>query len=183
MKYAFKNVLNHSVTWLFSDLMVDRDSESLVSKHHPLMRSFKRQVLPKQRTLCRDLASANIEALRDPVNASDLYEWLSMISLDSPRIDRLDKIDPYLSRYELPRFDTLEADPIESKPLSRLLVRVVWQGFLTAQFITNLWLIARKAKGEDWIALNVGCFGNRAYSLLEVGSKGTLVWEAEDRIG
>ncbi len=34
--------------------------------------------------------------------ALEIYEWLSLVSLESPRILAGDDIDPYLSRYQAP---------------------------------------------------------------------------------
>jgi hypothetical protein len=61
-----------------------------------------------------------------------LYEWLSLLSLDSPRIRKNDAIDPYLSRYAVPN----DGDAGEA----RAVVRVKWTGFLPIQWFSELWL-------------------------------------------
>lgn len=53
----------------------------------------------------------------------DIYEWLSLVRLGSPRLDPTDNIDPFLSRYETPG----ELEDKEETNLSR----ISWTGFLT----------------------------------------------------
>ena len=62
---------------------------------------------------------------------ADVYEWLNMVSLPSPRINVADGIDPYLSRYEIPNTN-------QSAP--QVLVRLRWRGLLPASWIMDLWL-------------------------------------------
>lgn len=64
------------------------------------------------------LSSAGREDFED--FATSLYEWLSLVRLQSPRIQIGDQIDPYLSRYQVPDGGS------EGK-----LCKISWQGFLT----------------------------------------------------
>jgi ribonuclease P/MRP protein subunit RPP40 len=50
--------------------------------------------------------------------STGVYEWLSLVRLQSPRIEVGDKIDPYLSRYQVPESEA------ESK-----ICKISWQGF------------------------------------------------------
>jgi ribonuclease P/MRP protein subunit RPP40 len=50
--------------------------------------------------------------------ATDIYEWLSLVRLESPRILLGDGIDPYLSRYRVPG----------ETPQTASLCKVSWQG-------------------------------------------------------
>jgi ribonuclease P/MRP protein subunit RPP40 len=63
------------------------------------------------------LASSGKEDFED--FSTGLYEWLSLVRLRSPRIQVGDKIDPYLSRYQVP----------EGQMGSKL-CKISWQGFL-----------------------------------------------------
>ena len=56
--------------------------------------------------------------------AADLYEWLSLIRLESPRILSSDQIDPYLSRYRAP------GDGQTHEPAN--LCKISWQGLLSS---------------------------------------------------
>lgn len=61
-----------------------------------------------------------VPAARDDFEtfATEIYEWLSLVRLESPRVNPTDNIDPFLSRYQVPGEQ-------------RTNVRVItWEGFL-----------------------------------------------------
>jgi len=70
------------------------------------------------------------DGLRDYCN--EMSEWLSLVSLGSPRILQGDSIDPYLSRFEVPQAAG-EEEEVD-------LAVVDWQGFIPAKWITRLLL-------------------------------------------
>lgn len=119
----------------------------------------------------------SILSVCDPVDAAGLYEWLSLVSLESPRITADDAIDPYLSRYEVPDFEAA-ATETEGTIMIKRLVKLRWHGLITPNFITSLWLLVQKAVGEEWAALNVACFRGNSYSLLGVSARESLTWES-----
>lgn len=47
-----------------------------------------------------------LAAKHDPLTLSEMYEWLGMLFIASPRVKRNDVIDPYLSSYFTPKFGT-----------------------------------------------------------------------------
>lgn len=65
-------------------------------------------------------------------SCGSLSEWLSMISLDSPRVTADDEVDPYLSRYAVPDVDS-------SRPSN--LVSLKWHGLLPPRWVTQLYLL------------------------------------------
>lgn len=67
--------------------------------------------------------------IRDYCN--DILEWLSLISLDSPRISTNDTIDPYLSRYAVPQQEFAK---------SSATVSVKWRGLIPSQWIIHLFI-------------------------------------------
>ena len=82
--------------------------------------------------------------------AVEIHEWLSLISLESPRINPDDHIDSFLSRY---------ASPGESKTSSDL-VKISWRGFLSPSwahkmFVHMLLIVPRDA----WFVYTAGGFG------------------------
>jgi ribonuclease P/MRP protein subunit RPP40 len=70
--------------------------------------------------------------------ATDIYEWLSLVRLESPRILSTDDIDPYLSRYRVPG-QSQDQNPTP-------LCKISWQGFLSSAW-------ARKALVDVILAL------------------------------
>jgi ribonuclease P/MRP protein subunit RPP40 len=56
--------------------------------------------MPKLAPSLDPLAPGARQAFED--FSTELYEWLSLVRLQSPRIQVGDQIDPYLSRYQVP---------------------------------------------------------------------------------
>jgi ribonuclease P/MRP protein subunit RPP40 len=63
-------------------------------------------------------------------DALEILEWLDLLTLQSPRLDPHDKIDPYLCRYALERPAV--------RPQAFVLLN--WRGFLPAAWIRKLFL-------------------------------------------
>ena len=59
----------------------------------------------------------------------EIYEWLSLVGLQSPRVVLGDAIDPYLSRYQVPN---------DNSENTMNLVTLTWTGFLPAQWVRGL---------------------------------------------
>jgi ribonuclease P/MRP protein subunit RPP40 len=92
----------------------------------------------------KDVDSINGEDLED--FAIETHEWLSLVSLDSPRIDPDNKIDSFLSRY---------AAPGESRIRSKL-VRISWRGFLPPIWVHETFVEALLLTPRDsWLACSV----------------------------
>jgi ribonuclease P/MRP protein subunit RPP40 len=132
--WSFKNVLKDPLTWLFCDLSSGDDGP--VKKHHPITRACGAQVYrlnnlkvpvlnPPEKTLASFLDDFNDYAL-------NMQEWLALISIESPRIRVGDKIDPFLSRYEV-ELDT--ATPEAN------VVRMQWKGMLPACWVARLFAV------------------------------------------
>lgn len=106
---------------------------SPIAKHHPI--TCVSQFTAKNKAVVTPSFSlfSMAEAAASDIDEEDhlaLLEWLSLVVLESPRVLRNDKIDPYLCQYEVPGGDrALETD----------IVVLSWRGFLTAEWITNLY--------------------------------------------
>jgi ribonuclease P/MRP protein subunit RPP40 len=78
------------------------------------------------------------------------HEWLSLISLGSPRIDPNDRIDPILSRY---------MPPGESTKSSKL-VKVTWRGFLAPSWVHATFArLLLACPNNSWFSFYVCGFG------------------------
>lgn len=81
--------------------------------------------------------------------AVDIYEWLSLISLESPRVNSGDNIDRFLSRYD---------QPISSDTAGEL-VKVTWIGFIPPSWAHSTFIQALLAAPKDsWFSYYVGGF-------------------------
>lgn len=89
--------------------------------------------------------------------ATDLYEWLSLVRLSSPRVEVGDAIDPYLSSYRVPSFSE-DGDDEEQARTSRLR-RVTWRGFIPPTWVRDaLAAILRAVPARSWLALSATSF-------------------------
>ncbi|KAJ6782631.1 hypothetical protein PWT90_00184 [Aphanocladium album] len=77
--------------------------------------------------------------------AADLYEWLSLVRLGSPRVLHNDTIDPYLSRYIVP----------DSAPGETSVSRTSWDGVFSSSWVSNLVSTLFAACPEDsWLVIS-----------------------------
>lgn len=80
----------------------------------------------------------------DADTAADLYEWLSLVRLGSPRVLYKDSIDPYLSRYS----------PPDCPPGEINVGRISWDGLMSPSWVSNLASALLAACPEDsWFAI------------------------------
>lgn len=87
--------------------------------------------------------------------ASDLYEWLSLIRLESPRVRAGDHVDPYLSRYRAPGDASGQME----------VCRVSWQGFISTQWVRGLLAaLVTKCPSQAWFSLNATELAKNIYA-------------------
>lgn len=86
--------------------------------------------------------------------ATDIYEWLSLLRLGSPRVDANDKIDPYLSGYSVPG----DAEDGQNGQNHRL-CRISWQGFIPPNWTRQILADAILAlPSKSWFSLSATSF-------------------------
>lgn len=85
--------------------------------------------------------------------ATETYEWLSLIRLQSPRVAAGDNIDPYLSRYQTPT-------PLDSaSPSHDKICKITWQGFFTPAWVRSVLITALVAlPSRAWFSLSATSF-------------------------
>ena len=111
---------------------------------------------------------------------TDIYEWLSLVQLESPRVDANDRIDSFLSRYTPPE--------ASSESLPESLVRVSWSGFLPPSWAHKTFVESvLAASSQSWFAFTATGFQNsmpagaRDCTVLKIPGKSSefLLWEVE----
>ncbi|KAK7221916.1 hypothetical protein V2G26_009919 [Clonostachys chloroleuca] len=132
LMYACKKVLNQQMKWLFSDVGQSIDS-GLLEKLSATRIDVKPEVIQHIKTTQVALnmpASVLAEGDRTDLElvASDLYEWLSLVRLESHRIAANDDVDPYISRYKAPDGTDDEME----------VCKITWQGFMSTSWIRQL---------------------------------------------
>ncbi|TKA41653.1 hypothetical protein B0A54_06541 [Friedmanniomyces endolithicus] len=173
--WAFRNVLNHSVTWLFHDLKAITDGSGPIAVHQPLVRKIE----PSVEELDGAVMFVTPESLEqdDHSLATELLEWVTMAANLSPRLQRNDSIDSYLSKYNV-TLPTSDGDA-GGHPETQDLARIRWHGFAHASFVSKVFMTALKACGDDWFAISATSFSGEAYVILKTGER-TLTWESLD---
>jgi ribonuclease P/MRP protein subunit RPP40 len=126
---ASKNALSAPVTWLFCILSgaVPEPDPLLpyVRNNHiatPKVSQSIKTTVPLLKPAAEFIepgARADLEYF-----SAELYEWLSLVRLESPRIDPKDDINPFLSRYQTTGSDSGPGSPAK-------LYKISWQGYLS----------------------------------------------------
>lgn len=144
--YACNQIFNQPLTWLFHNTSNKRKGFSLhfsnpltqapVSTQNPLTKHSPVEVACSStvseligtpdivlRVLPATVTQEDRAALE--IHATDVYEWLSLARLRSPRIKTIDDIDPWLSRYEAPESQGGHIDICVSS----------WQGLISSAWL------------------------------------------------
>jgi len=196
LEWACKNVLNSSLTWLWwnanpSSREALEEKREVLSRHAPWVHDVKPGVMRLAGVLVPKVAASALTKLYDQDESLDLLEYLHLLSLNSPRLNANDSIDPHLSRYEVPGFGSGTA--------TKDMVCVRWKGFLTPAFVRDVFLGVRKevfkSKGrtngatdgdvdmdgteeEKWFVLSAQGFdGKNGWTVMQFESRETLTWE------
>lgn len=168
--WAFKNVLNETLTWLFYDLKPEASGLSPIAAHQPIMRDAGPNVDQLPGVLVPGFPHTISE--EDVDVPGDLLEWLTLAIMLSPRVLETDQLDPYLCRYQTP-------DLAGASPSVQTLWKFRWHGLLPARFAHKLVLVALASVGDDWVAVNAAAFTGEAYTMLLTGGRG-FIWEYKD---
>ncbi|KAF4978899.1 hypothetical protein FZEAL_4785 [Fusarium zealandicum] len=184
--YACKNALNQPM--ILSDKITHADP-FLAPTPDPLQKFFP-TAFTSSPGISKDLAVvqpslevepevlANIDREALEYTATEVYEWISLVRLGSPRVESGDSIDPYLSRYSVP-WDADEKATV---------CKLSWQGFMSAEWLRGLLMdILVTCPSGTWFSLSATCFsksvtgnGNDLTILRPPAAAGKyLMWETK----
>jgi ribonucleases P/MRP protein subunit RPP40 len=172
IQWSFKNVLNSPITWLFCDVNQPADSSlSPLQPHHPQARLATAVVsnMPQMHipTLCPPLkiqADYNNNLME---YGQGVYEYISLLSLSSPRVHASDDVDPYLSRYDV---NHAPVEPGQNLPITGEIVRILYSGLLPSLWISDLFTATQRATQRHtvnlsmWFSFSVHGFQNTPIS-------------------
>ncbi|KAK4103471.1 hypothetical protein N658DRAFT_514325 [Parathielavia hyrcaniae] len=180
--YASKNALAEPVTWLFCSIAPTTPEPDPLARHFPTKYTSTPGILRDMHVVTPKL-SPDVDSLSPSGRydfedfATGLYEWLSLVRLQSPRIQVGDKIDPYLSRYQVPDAQT------ESK-----VCKISWQGFFASSWSRQTLVdIITTLPPKSWFSLSTTTFSkglagdNSECTILRMPSPTGeyLVWEVK----
>ncbi|CAK7239156.1 MAG: hypothetical protein STHCBS139747_000584 [Sporothrix thermara] len=161
--YACQHVFNTPVTWLFCSMFdaptpdpLDAFSPSWVTTE-PLVTEHANVALPPLGRPPSLLVGggAGSDRLETEEAAIELYEWLSLVRLGSPRINAADSIDPYLSRYSVP----MSGDNEDPSPSVGDVCTLRWRGFFSPTWACQTLLdVLVAVPSSAWLAMSVSGF-------------------------
>ena len=127
---------------------------------------------------CRDLYENEFSEF-----SVEIYEWISLISLGSPRVEYGDKIDHFLSRYTRP--------PLGDKtPVLTEVFKITWTGFASSSWAHRIFVQAiLMARPGMWFSFAVLGFdesvrtGGGDCTILKLPNAHNeyMLWEIEQR--
>ncbi|EXJ77447.1 hypothetical protein A1O3_09673 [Capronia epimyces CBS 606.96] len=197
--WAAKNVLNSSLQWLFLDLNDDHaaDVKGPIITHHPTImhdvaptvKKIPNALIPSTLTTTTNIMTPSTLTERTrshppPPTATsssvppeelqetmlDLFEYVDMLSLASPRVQATDHVDPFISRYQVPDVSGRGYTSNETRAQQPVTV-MTWTGLISAQWVLDLLCAiikqsrtARLPAPEQapWLALTVSAHRTQA---------------------
>jgi len=112
------------------------------------------------------------------IEACELYEWLSLIRLQSPRVSPTDSIDSFLARYDTPQ---------QPEGVAKV-CKITWQGFIGPHWLRELVATLLTASSQrSWFAVSATQFSRNVsgscneLTLLKAAEKPNqyLLWKIE----
>lgn len=106
--------------------------EKPFAKHHPVLKIVGPEIRKSEAVLIPSRLSIESLKLEDDIGscAVDIYEWLGLVALQSPRIYQKDSVDPYLSRYCITQ-DRTNAEATQ-------LITISWKAFVPSVWVRAL---------------------------------------------
>ncbi|EGY16668.1 uncharacterized protein VDAG_07832 [Verticillium dahliae VdLs.17] len=153
--YACRNVLKQPVTWLFANLGSTPSPDPMEQlapikfTSRPGLVNGAHVVAPELNVPSEVLSEGDRPGLED--FASETYEWLSLVRLESPRVAVGDDINSYLSRYQVPN---------DSGTATRARVcKITWKGLLAADWVRQLLIdVLATVPSRAWISFSATSF-------------------------
>ncbi|RCI14352.1 hypothetical protein L249_5951 [Ophiocordyceps polyrhachis-furcata BCC 54312] len=148
--YACQRVLDKPLTWLLCDTDPASPSLKSIEAHKPTLFTANAATVQKiEVSNVKPQIAASILADGDRTSlgetATELYEWLSLIRLRSPRAAANDTIDPFLSRYSAPGGAHGQTN----------VCLLSWQGFMAATWLRSLVTDALEAcSPQQWVFIS-----------------------------
>ncbi|KAK3390802.1 ribonuclease P 40kDa subunit-domain-containing protein [Podospora didyma] len=180
--YASKNAFNTPITWLFCNISPTTPEPDPLASHFPVKYMCNPKVTQDIAVTIPNLSSFDTALCESDDDfeslSTEIYEWLSLVRLQSPRIDPGDQINPYLCRYQVPGDETGEHVGKACK--------LSWQGFLpTAWSRQTLIDIIAALPPKRWFSFSTTTFSkgmvgdNSECTILLPSAVEYIMWEVK----
>ncbi|EME50377.1 hypothetical protein DOTSEDRAFT_118599 [Dothistroma septosporum NZE10] len=169
--WAFKNVLNESLTWLFCDLSgsEEESGSGVIEEFAPQVRRVEAEVEEIENAFVPVMPMEIKE--EEYAESAEILEWITMAMVGSEGVREGNGVDSVFSRYQVPTSF--------GEPQVGGLVRLRWRGLVHGQFAYNVLLAAMKASGDQWVAMTGTAFAGDAYTIL-IKEGHSTTWEYKD---
>lgn len=165
--WAAKNVLDSAVTWLFYDYNGTIDGSGPIAVHSPVIRTVKPCIAALDDVAVPLFPATLSES--DEEEAAELLEWITLIAAGSSRVLASDRVDSYISRYQIPG----------AQKLVQGVTHYRWHGFIPSNVAMKLLLAALKVSGDDWFTVSGAGFDGSGYAVLR-NKKLITTWKYTD---
>jgi ribonucleases P/MRP protein subunit RPP40 len=92
-----------------------------------------------------------------------LLEWIGLVLINSPRIQKDDQVDPYICRYQLPEAFMPNEDTKDEN-----LVHLRWQGLISPQFLREVLKVLESELGSRWFVIgSKGLEGRTCFTTIQ----------------
>lgn len=147
IRWAFENVLNNPVTWLFYDFQEESEKEKAkstdtitpspkpIAAHHPIAKTCAPRITKREGVIQPHFSvkATEMAAILE-AKATEFHEWLGLVVLGSPRVQEDDVVDSYLCRYVVPDDEPAVISGV---------ILIHWSGLIPASWIRQLLLELR----------------------------------------
>ncbi|KAI0541293.1 ribonuclease P 40kDa subunit-domain-containing protein [Xylaria digitata] len=160
--YACKNVLNTPITWLFCNLS-ETPSPDPIAQYCPTKYTSNPVLVENMAMKIPPLGvppAVVTDQTRQELGeyATEIYEWLSLVRLESPRVKPCDSIDSYLSTYTVP------SDPSGCE--EGRLCKISWRGFMPPSWAASILAeLIRAFPPKAWFSFSITPFTRVAVGL------------------
>ncbi|KND87560.1 Ribonuclease P protein subunit p40 [Tolypocladium ophioglossoides CBS 100239] len=152
---ACETVLDKPLEWLFCNAHTSTSSPDPLEKYKPVRYTVEPTQSQKKETAqvmlavpSSILSNGDRPALEE--TATELYEWLSLVRLQSPRVAASDTIDPYLSRYTAPSSEA---------GCHTQVYMLSWQGCIAAGWLRDLVTdVLTACSPQQWFSISATGF-------------------------
>ncbi|KAK0743419.1 ribonuclease P 40kDa subunit-domain-containing protein [Schizothecium vesticola] len=151
--YASKNALGAPVTWLFCNTSKTTLNPDPVQQYSTTSQNPTPQISadidaiqPSFQSAIASIASGDKDDLE--TYSTEIYEWLSLIRLESPRVHAGDQIDPFLSRYQVPEGGTRAK-----------VCKISWHGFISPSWCRQVLIdVVAAVPSKTWFSFSTTTF-------------------------
>ena len=117
-----------------------------INEYSPSTATLKPTISKRDLTVFPFVSSA--ESLREQMYQEQLLEWIGLVLIKSTRIQRDDKVDPYICRYQFPEaFEETRDTKAEN------LTHLRWHGLIPPKLVREIINVLESELNKGWFVI------------------------------